>query len=577
MLEYPVESSVTKIKNALWNNVARDIFFLILIVLLSRILFVFKLGFYSDDWSFLELLYFRDSKIWEWYRPASMLSYYLLYSIFGFSPVGYHLLNTFLFILIAVLLFINLAKLNVPRLFVLTIPLVYILLPHYSTIHFWISIIPINLCLLLFLCSLLADLKALESDFPKLLLWKLLSILAIAVNVLTYELFLPFFYLNLVITYFYYKRLKENNKSSVNESKAIKTKKIVFLLITNFLFIKIALIYKLFFTKTSARMMGTETSFFDHMYWLLVNTFRLDYNEYDYGLNIKQAISTNFADYGIELPLKLFTIFNNYSDVKVFFLSIVITFLIFGYLYTILRKHDHKTFNLRNAVKLILLGITLFGLGYSIFLTNYNIAFTPTGIGNRVSIGAALGIAVIWIGIVTGITGMIKYEKLRNIFFGLSVTFLCVTGIIINNTISAFWVKAYQSEKVVLAEIKNQFSSFPDSSKLMLDGVCPYEGPAIVFESNWDLAGALRILYSKRDLKADIIAPTLKVTDDGFTTTLYEVEYNYPYELLIYNYNEKKIFRISNKEDALKYFESVDSNYNGICPYGHEAHGVKIF
>ncbi len=572
-----IPSVYRKIIISFQNKTFTDITFLILIVLLSRILFVFNLGFYSDDWSFLEMFFFGDQNFLQNYRPVYLFNWYLMYSFFGFSTAGYHIINTLVFFLTAILLYISLKKLKFPRIFVLTIPLLFILLPHYSTIHFWICVIQINLCLSLFLISLYFDLKALEADLPKLLLWKLISMVAIIANVLTYELFLPFFYLSLIITFYYYRQLKINNPELVGKGKIVNVKKLVALLFTNFLFLKIALIYKLFFTVTSFRMMGSEVSFTEHLYYLFLNAIRLDYNEYDYGFNIIQSLKTAFVEYGIQLPEKLITIYNYYPDIHIFIIGIILALIIFIYLYKAVSIYNLKIFSFKTIGKMLLAGLILFFVGYSIFFTNYSIAFTPTGIANRVSIGASLGVAIILISLTTGICLLIKHDKLRNIFFSLAVTGLCVSGFIINNTISSFWVEAGQAENEILEEIKNEFPSLPDSTRFMLDGVCPYFGPAIVFESSWDLAGAMRIAYSRKDLRADVISPNLTVTEEGFTTSLYEVDYFYQYDILIYNYNEKKTFLISSMEDAIKYFESVDSNYNGNCPYGQEAHGVKIF
>jgi len=497
--------------------------------------------------------------------------------VFGFSPDGYHLLNTFLFFLDAILIYLILKKLKLHRIIYLSIPLIFILLPNYSTIHFWPSVFPNHFCLVLFLCSFLFDLKALESDFPKLLIWKLISVIAIVVNVLTYELFLPFFYLSLILTTYYFKQLKINNLDLTGNDKKINVKKLIYLLLTNFLSLKIALVYKLFFTVTSVRMLGSETSLSDHFKWLIVNVFRLDYSEYDYGFNIKQSLLTNFYEYGLMLPDKLLQVYHYYPDKGIFFLSLVITFIVFGYVYRVVKKYDFKIFNLKTVSKITIAGVIIFFWGYSIFLTNYSIAFTPTGIGNRVSIGAAIGVAITWVGLIIGICILIKNDKFRNIFFSFSVTTLCVSGFIIINTISSFWIKASDSENEVLKEIKNSIPVLPDSTILMLDGVCSYIGPAIVFESSWDLAGALRIAYSNKNLKADIITPTLGITVDGFITSMYGEDYFYPYTILIYNYYQKRVYRINNIKEALDYFESVDSNYNGICPEGYEAHGIKIF
>lgn len=327
---------------------------------------------------------------------------------------------------------------------------------------------------------------------------------------------------------------------------------------------------------TTTRLLGGSSSFKEHIYRIIAKIFSLNYNEYDYGLNIKQAIKTNFVEYGIELPFKIIKIFVFYSDLTIFIMSFILILIIFIYIYGITKRNNLVLLKIK-AGKIMLIGLILFACGYSAFLLTTDIAFTTTGIGNRVTIGAAIGIAIIFVGLITGISRLIKRERFRNIFFSLSIAALCFTGFLIINTISVYWVKAYQSENAALKEIKSHLPALPDSTRFMLDGICPYIGPAIVFESHWDLIGAIRIAYSNKSLEADVISNDLQITDEGFVTSIYNYKMFYPYDILIYNYLEKKTYRISNKEQALKYFNSAISNYSNTCPLAHEGHGVEIF
>ena len=324
-------------------------------------------------------------------------------------------------------------------------------------------------------------------------------------------------------------------------------------------------------------MMGSDNSFLDHICGLLANTFRFDYGDYDYGFNIVQAFKINFIEYGIGLPQKLLHIYSYYPNIQVFLLSLLLTLIIFGYLFKVVKRYDFTIFKWNSFIKMISVGLIIFFWGYSIFLTNYSIAFSTTGVANRVLIGVSIGIVIIFIGLFTGISALIKNIKFRNILFSALVTFVCVSGFIINNTIASFWKEAYKVENETMDEIKNNFPYLPGKTKFILDGICPYIGPAIVFESSWDIGGALRLAYSDTTLQADVISPDLQITEEGIITSIYEVDYFYPYEILIYNFNEKKVFGISNMEEAIKYFETVDSNFNNTCPEGYETHGVKIF
>ncbi len=113
---------------------------------------------------------------------------------------------------------------------------------------------------------------------------------------------------------------------------------------------------------------------------------------------------------------------------------------------------------------------------------------------------------------------------------------------------------------------------------MLLDGICPYIGPAIVFESNWDLQGALMIMYRNYDLRADIVNPSLKVHEDGISTSIYGDKSRYPYQqLLIYNFAQKLTYPIINAETANRYFSQYNPDYSNGCPPSQEGLGVSIF
>jgi hypothetical protein len=222
--------------------------------------------------------------------------------------------------------------------------------------------------------------------------------------------------------------------------------------------------------------------------------------------------------------------------------------------------------------------LVVFLLGYAIFLTNYNVLFTPSGTGNRTAIAAAIGIAFTWVGGIEWLSSWISSPKLRKSIFAILVSLLGVSGFLVVNTLSSYWVDAYRKEKAILAEIRKQFPTLPAGSGLILDGICPYEGPAIVFESSWDLAGALMVIYQDTTLEADVVTPVLQVREDGLYTRLYDTEHRYPYDKLsLYNYAQKKIFKIRNSEDARRYFQENNPDLNTDCPVGHEGHGVPVF
>src|SRR5438046_9037683 len=81
----------------------QDCFFLVSVTVLSLVLYVNSLGFYSDDWGFLALLnacprqsFFGVAGcLWSvpdlHMRPIQLLCLAGLYRLFGLEPLAYHL------------------------------------------------------------------------------------------------------------------------------------------------------------------------------------------------------------------------------------------------------------------------------------------------------------------------------------------------------------------------------------------------------------------------------------------------------------------------------------------------------
>ena len=169
--------------------------------------------------------------------------------------------------------------------------------------------------------------------------------------------------------------------------------------------------------------------------------------------------------------------------------------------------------------------------------------------------------------------------RLRNGFFCLLVALLCICGFLVNNTIATFWIDASRQQQIVITALRNQFPTLPSDSTLILDGVCPYIGPGVVFECYWDVGGMLRTHYRDLTLKGDIVTRTLEVKGEGLYTKIYGETSYYPYKdkLFLYHFGQKKIYRLTDFETARRYFQTINPDHDGGCPRGGEGYGVRIF
>jgi len=546
----------------------QDCLFLSLVVLLSLILYVQSIGFYSDDWSFFgylstsadqspiglfQTLYdFANIKS----RPVQALYLAGLYWLFGLYPLGYHLVNAGVLLSGVVLFYLVLRELNQGRVLTLTGSLVYGLLPHYSTDRFWYAAFVANLSMALYFLSLYADLWVLRTKGMPIWGWKLLSILSLVGSTLSYEVFLPLFLLNPLLSWYRARQLYGST-----ESKQLIQTNWAFLFGSNLFGLMLVLIFK----ALTASRLGRHGLISQSIWFAKL---------------ITKAFIVSYGDYGLGLPGVTLKLLHNYPNWAVLALGGIVGLVIFGYVYL---ATDHSKDELTERFRFIRLigwGLVIFGMGYAIFLTNTNALITPTGIVNRIAIASAVGVAISLVGGIGWVSTFLPSNQLRRRCLCILIALLCTSGFIINNTLASFWIDSYRQQQAIIADIRQRFPTLPSESTLILDGICPYAGPAVVFESSWDLAGALMTFYRDRTLRADVVTPNLKVEEDRLSTVLYGGMYShYPYneKLFVYHIGRKTTHYLTDVQAARRYFQTFNPDFDNDCPPGREGFGVQLF
>ncbi len=557
----------------------QDALFLGLIFALSTALYIRTLGFYSDDWFLLGSFYtspdqsipglfqlqYTDQNV---QRPVEILAWVVLYRLFGLEPTGYHLSGLLVSVTGIVLLYLLLLELGQKRVVALSVALVYGLLPHYSILRYWVAAFTVNLCMTLCLLSFYADQRALRSEGKGLWLWKLLSLFSLLVSTLAYEVALPLFLLSPVLVWFRGRKLY----GSLLKHHGRLTSAV--LLLSGPVILLLMIVFK---ARTTIRL-GVTTSFTEYFSSIAKQAFATDYGYDDYGLNLRRAFDVNFGDLGLGLPHIIFQILQAYPSAPVLLLSGVCGLFVFYYLYRAAGRSQGELPDETNMLKVAAFGILVFLFGYAIFLTNSNIILWATGITNRTAAAAAVGVALVFTGVAGWVSALLPRAWLRRTTFSLLVALVCLSGFMINNTLASFWTAAYREEQAIGEDIGRQFSSLPAGTSLVLDGVCPYVGPAIVFEANWDLTGLLQIIFRDSTLRANVVSPRVGINKEGLTTTLYGRESVYRFNnLLIYNYERKIVYWVKDAQAAARYFQRYNPDYGRSCPPSLEGIGVPVF
>jgi hypothetical protein len=548
-------------------GVLQDCLFLSLAIILSALLYIRGMGFYDDDWvnlldftqsqdqSLLGIVRASDtSKPAVQMRPVDVLYYGSLYWVFGLHPFGYHAVNTAILAMGILLFYLVLREMNINRLIALAVPLMYGLLPHYSTNRFWFAAFAGNLSMALYFSSLYCDLRTVTARPKNIWEWRLLSLLSLLGSTLAYEHFLPLFFLNPLIVLFHRRQLARTGSDSV-----ITHRKLAVLLGSGLFVLVLVVCFKVVVLSRFGR--APSSDLLERIKYL-----------------VEGAVSVSYRRYGTGLPRMIWRIIHNYPSVKAWGGAGIFGFATFAYLYSVGHHLRINLPRLSAILKLIGFGFVVFALGYSIFLTSGKYGFSVAGPGNRIAIAAAVGVAFTFVGGIAWLSSVFRSQQWRRLCYCVMAALVCSSGFLIINTTASFWKAAYSQQRVILADIYQHVPSLPPGSTLILDGVCPYNGPAVVFHSQWDLKAALMIEYHYTNIEAAVVTPNLKVNEDGLSTFMYGDTARFRYrQLYVYNFGRKATFQLQNAEVARRYFAEYDPDYTSGCPNGNEGDGVPIF
>ena len=559
-----------------WRSTAlRDALFVAAIMGMSIAPYVARLGFYGDDWLFLKYLATAPQQtfggLWDalWQnvpilrqRPVQMVSLIWLYQSAGSDPFAYHVVNGIVLTLAVVFLFLALRALGVSRPVALAVALTYGLLPQYSTDRFWIASWMAVQSQAAFAAAFYAGLMAVRRCSSRWLLgWGVAASLALLCSLLAYELVLPLLPLAGALIWWRGRRDGWSPRSLAG------------LLATQVGLVLLVLAYKSRVT-IRATLGGTV----DLLPTIARQLVKWDYGPYDVGLNARKAVEIGYGDLGLELPRTAWGLVDRYPSGGVVVVALALVLMIAAYL----GRAGHGAADCWLAPKgwggLIALGMLTFALGYAIFLTNTQIQFTVAGIANRVAIGATIGIALVIVGAV-GWLCLAVPSRWRSRWFTAAVTLVCCCGFVICATLGEFWGDAAGEQYAILGAVRRDYAALPPGATLLLDGACPYVGPAQVFESAWDFAGALSVVYDDTAAKADIVTPRLTLEADHVATIIYgAIGKRYPYgpDLLVYDYERGTTVALTDRATAQQYFARVNPDRSNGCPPGIEGLGVRL-
>jgi hypothetical protein len=185
---------------------------------------------------------------------------------------------------------------------------------------------------------------------------------------------------------------------------------------------------------------------------------------------------------------------------------------------------------------------------------------------------AVPGIALVLIGII-GLVSSTLPRNGRPTFLVTALAIMTASGTFVNAVISSFFADASRTQAEILDRISELLPS--GGSALLVEGFCPYLGPAVVFETDWDLSGALQIRFKNPELRADVATPSLEARVDGIHTFIYDQEKIYPYGTTLQAVDLKTgiVTSLIDRVAAEQFFRLGRVN----CPRAEPGVGVRIF
>jgi hypothetical protein len=539
-----------------------DCLILAVLILISALFYLPRLGFYADDWGFLSAFHFTphqsilglfstnytgDIRM----RPFQLLYMLLLYRAFGVHPLGYAIVNTAVFATGICLLYVALRSLKLPRPLALLIVTIYFSLANYSTDRFWYSAVQANLSAALYFLSLYADLRFVQSRSVYRWLFRILSCIAIVGSILSYETFLPLFLFNLGLLAFVWLR-RYGTSSSFHNAR------LVVMLSTNFAIIMGCVAFKAVTSVRTSLPVGL------HGYAKASEML------------VFHSLVLNYGRDGILLPRTVRLCLTKYPDWSAIFASFVVGLSTYFLLKRALSSHD-ISLDRRRSLLLVLLGLCISTFCYTVFLSlapQYSVA----GVANRTDDAAALGVAVAAVGVIYWLSSFVTGRTGQTRVVCVMASMLCAAGVLITNTTSTFWGRGSAEQERISRSVGSILSKAPSGSTIVLKGGCPYIGPGIVFESKWDVSGKLRLLTGDSRWSGDIVTDRMAVSDDSLVVSVYGERYTWPYDALyLYDVRTGQLEHVTDAVVAHEFLDARSGFASTNCRWGWEGEGVPVF
>lgn len=558
-----LEIIVATMKRPVVSSWVLDASFLFGSVLASALPYVTGLGFYSDGWSYnsvlvqvspqriipmMHALLMDDADIRL--RPVQAAYIALRYRAFGLHPLPWHITDQIILGLAVVAFYLAMREVLGSRPLAFVVALVFGVLPHYSTDRVWATMAA-GLCALFTYLGIFALARSVEKKDSHPKLWLMLAMIAMTLSVLSYEVEFGLIAATiLVAAWRTYQRFQTTAPRDIGGIIGI-----------------VCLGAELLAVVIAKTRVETRIAYHHHLFgrfWELL------------GHAASQAFQFNLWTYGLRMPVLLAELYRNSALSG---LSIDIAVLVASatalYLWRTLGPSSIPA--PRTCLWLLVAGFVLFALGFGIFFPAIEIDFTTMGLANRVAIASAPGAACVLVSLAGLLSAALK-PPLRAGVYAMSIGLICGANCLAMSGIGHFWVDGARRQDAIVRSVKANVHALPHDAILLLDGVCRYSGPAVVFEGE-EASGPIQLALGDSSLSSDVIASNMHFGATTVVTTMYgqpAVSYLYGKNLFVFNVPRRQLTTLTSQEAAIAYLRAVNPSGDSGCPPAREGAGARV-
>jgi len=507
-------------------------------------------GRYSDDWNFfVQLDRVASGSIVErmsaafggWpSRPVQAFAHALLHRIADDRLVAHYLLLALLDLAAVLLLHRLVLRLGGSRALALSASLIFTVLPHATTSRWWIASLAAALSLALVLLALHVALGlgqvAPESRKPRLLL---LAALALAAA-FTYEMPVPLLLLTPLLA----------GTADRRRGKSRSARDLAVAALAVAAPVAGAIVYKRIVT-------GRSEPPAEPLTW----------GRYIFG----RIFEVGFGELGRDLPRRAAAAVGSLSTLDVAAAVLLTLFAVYATGRAVAADPPPR----RKWWLAAVAGPPLFLLGYLVAFVTQSLGLSDVGLDNRTAVAAAIGVAFTFAGLGGILAGLVPRGG-RAVATSLALGTIFALALLVMLRTAKDWRAAARRQEAVVAAVRHAAPRLPPEPRVIVDGACPYVGPAPVFERRLDTSRMLQATLDDPAVEGDVLRPGSTLGPAGFDASAYAVPSHFDYgpRLVVLDVATGNPTPLPDAAAAADYLAAHPESSLVRCPPSREGQGV---